>query len=410
MQGRLHLLDFDRLFIGNVTLRGRLTILFAVILATALTAVWLLNHEVGEAPSFSSVSEQTSATESGDLAGPSGPQPEEPANSDREALAAEAPDRAPVEVEDNTFTLFGEVLDGVSREPVTLFRMACVPLGKDVGRVAEHPAKLRTFANPIGTFTWRDLKPGSYSLLIRVEGYETLVVPAVTIPTREKKLSYLLSRGAYVDVAVNDFEGDGISDLEVRLNPIALDDPTKGGPRVRLRFTDNYGKAGFTNLPSGTYSVSLNSVGLTQFVSETFYLGPGSNYPVQFQVPMLNTVRVHAEDTEGHLLGAVQVRMWRQEGRGIFRTETNPDGKASIDHVPQGEYLVKLYKHGFQRKNQTLTVSTQSADVPLRIVMVEDAESLKRELNPTPEQLQRLKAGERPSDVFLGGGKQGGGN
>ena len=388
----------------------RRLMLLVLFLVMALAVVWMLNQQAGEPAAVSNATDvaMTLPAEQRSVAEPSSSEPLEPATIDREALVLAEPSPPSMPADDGTHTLYGEVLDAVSLTPVTMFRMACLPLGEDIERAAEKPPTLRTFSNPIGTFTWRKLQPGTYNLLIRIDGYEQLIVRAVTVPTNVEKLSYRLSRGAYVDVAVTDFEGDGISDLEVRLNPVALDDPTKGGPRVRLRFTDNYGKTGFTNLPSGTYSVSLNSVGLTHHLSETFYLGVGANFPVNFQVPLLNTVRVHAEDTKGNLLGTVQVRMWRQEGQGVFRAETDRDGTASIDHVPQGEYLVKLYKHGFRRKNQTLTVSSESSDVPLKIVMLEDPEALERELHPTPEQLQRLKLGERPSEVFLDESAKGG--
>ncbi|MFH0943655.1 MAG: carboxypeptidase-like regulatory domain-containing protein [Planctomycetota bacterium] len=332
------------------------------------------------------------------------PEPEGPARAAQESnlkptVIPRLPD-LPVNFVPGLYTLHGEVLDATSLEPVKMFRMACMPVGEDIEQVLKDPVGLRTFSNPIGTFTWHRLEPGSYNLLIRIGGYETLIVRGVSVPTSEEKLSLRLSRGAYVTVQVNDLEGEGISDLEVRLNPLALDEPEKGAPTVQLRFTDKFGRTRFTNLPTGTYSVSLNSVGLTEYESERFYLGPGANYPAVFQVPTLNTVHVLAKDAKGNTLGTVQVRMWRQEGRGIFRTETAPDGTAEIDHVPQGEYTVKLFKLGFRRKNQTLSVPTATGDVPLNIVMVEDPLALERELHPTPEQLDRLKLGERPSDVF----------
>lgn len=332
------------------------------------------------------------------------PEPDVPVRAEQEskfnqAVMPKLPD-LPVNHVPGLYTLHGEVLDATSLEPVQMFRMACMPVGEEVERALVDPVALRTFGNPIGTFTWHRLEPGYYNLLIKTGGYETLTVRGVKVPTGEEKLSLRLSRGAFVTVLVSDMEGDGISNLEIRLNPLALDEPEKGAPRVQLRFTDNHGKTRFTSLPTGTYSVSLNSVGLTEYQSERFYLGPGAHYPATFQVPTLNTIHVKAKDTKGSALGTVQVRLWRKEGRGVFRAETDRNGEANIDHVPQGVYTVKLYKHGFRRKNQTLSVPTTTGDVPLDIVMVQDPLALERELHPTKEQLERLKMGERPSDVF----------
>jgi len=299
------------------------------------------------------------------------------------------------------FTLHGEVLDSVSGNPVKIYRSFLEAVGDTKSDPSSTIHLGRTWANPIGTFTYRGLYAGTYDLLIKVQGYQDLRVASVVLPMTEEKLSLTLSRGAYIDVTVNDFEGDGIGQLEVRLNPIQLDDP-ENGPRIRLRHTDDHGKALFTDLPSGTYTVAMANAALSEYASQAFYLGHGQAYPLTFTVPPLNTVMVQANDQKGNALNLVQVRMWSKEGKGVFRTETDSDGQAKIEHVPSGEYTVKLYKHGCRRKTQALTVESRSGDVELAIALIHDPAAQKAEENPTAEQMKKLKAGLRPHEVFTG--------
>ncbi len=325
-----------------------------------------------------------------------------PARQGRLAVLPDDPIARRIAAGEELFTLHGEVLDAVTREPVTLFRVFCLPVGagsdEEAGR---HTARL--FGNPLGTFTFRGLERGRYNLLIRNEEYEPLSVTDVEVPIVEEKLTLVMSRGAWIDVTVSDFEEEGVSDLEVRLDPVSLDNPANS-PRVRLRRTDDYGKATFTCVPPGSYTLSLANAGLAEQARQQFYLGPGASHAVSFCIPALTSVLVSAKDAEGNALNLVQVRMWGADGRGIFRAETGVDGCARVEHVPAGEYTVKTYKPGFWRKNLKLTVIEGQAEVPLDIVLVGDPRATEAELHPTPEQLERLKAGERPADVFGGGG------
>lgn len=301
------------------------------------------------------------------------------------------------------FTLHAEVLDNVSGRPVQLFRSWLVPSKESIHAAVASEDIGRTWGNPLGTLTYKGLEEGTYNLMIKVDGYEDLFVPGIELPTKDEKLSFTLSRGAYIEVTVNDFEGDGIGELEVRLNPIHLDYPDRA-PRVRLRFTDSHGKALFTSLPSGQYSVAMGNAALAEYATEAFYIGPGVAYPVIFTVPTLNTVRVKTVDQEGNPLNLVQVRMWSKDGKGIFRTETDRHGKAKIEHVPAGQYTAKIYKHGCRRKTQTFTVDSTTGDVPFEIQLVHDWKAQEEEENPTKEQLEKLKRGVRPHDVFGGDG------
>ncbi|MBI4881208.1 MAG: carboxypeptidase regulatory-like domain-containing protein [Planctomycetes bacterium] len=321
------------------------------------------------------------------------------------ALAALPPDLIArrIAAGEELFTLHGEVLDAVTREPVPLFRMFCLTAESGLDEAAAPRHTVRIFGNPLGTFTFNGLERGRYNLLIRNEEYEPLSVANVEVPAAEEKITLLMSRGAWIDVTVSDFQEEGVSDLEVRLDPVSLDDPANP-PQVRLRRTDDNGKAAFTCVPPGTYTLSLANSALAEQARQQFYLGPGASHAVSICVPALTSVLVSAKDAEGNALNLVQVRMWGADGRGIFRAETGTDGRARMEHVPSGEYTVKTYKPGFWRKNLKLTVIDGQEEVPLDIVLVGDPRATEAEQNPTPEQLERLKAGERPADVFGGGG------
>lgn len=297
------------------------------------------------------------------------------------------------------YTLHGEVLDAVSGKPVEMFRMWCEPVIQNIQAAAAHAYRGRTFANPLGTFTYRGLEPGTYNLLVRVDGYEELVVHEVAVPQPGEKMTVRLSRGSYIEVTVNDVEGDGVSDLEVRLHPIRLDDPNDR-PRAQLAFTDDYGKALFTNVPPGVYRVAMENAALADHATQEFYLAPGAALPVAFTVPDLATVHVMAHTAAQEPLGLVQVRMWAKDGKGTFRAQTDSDGTAQIRHVPAGDYTVKLFKYGCRRKDQVLSVPPGETDVPLDVLLIVDPAAAEQELNPTAEQFERLKRGERPTEVF----------
>lgn len=376
-----------------------LILLTFLVLAVGLS-LWILTRpvELDEEDGLAEV--EVSTPETIRKAGPISPDLGAGDGPDRSAaIDSTRPERDQI-VDDGPFTLHGEVLDAFSEEPVTSYQVMCVSTEESFEKAKTERHNYKLFGNSLGTFTFRKLERGTYNLHFKVYGYEDLTVLDVEVPNPEDKLSLRMSRGAWVDVTVNDFEGDGISDLEVRLNPVRMDDPKKY-PRVRLQYTDNHGKVTYTNLPSGTYSVSMENAALADYASEEFYLGPGSNYPVTFTVPELNTVVVQAQDTKENVLSVVQVRMWSTSGRGIFRAQTGADGTAKIRHVPSGKYNVKVYKHGFRRKDQELNVESEGGrDVILKLELIEDPLALEREKNPSQEQLDRLKRGERPADVF----------
>ena len=123
-------------------------------------------------------------------------------------------------------------------------------------------------------------------------------------------------------------------------------------------------------------------------------------------MPDYATIEIRAHDAERRPLGLVSVRMWSKNGRGIFRAETDAHGRARIRHVPSGEYTVKAYKLDYRRVTRPFQVpeTALGGKVALELELVHDPASTWAELHPTKEQLERLKRGERPADVFGSGG------
>ena len=127
--------------------------------------------------------------------------------------------------------------------------------------------------NKLGTFTYRDMEPGLYNVFVRVLGYEERLVPNVEVPSKQAKVTIELARGAYVEGRVLDDEEEGIGGIDVRLRPIALDDP--GATIVTgLQHSDDDGHYLFTMVPSGTYEVALGNKNLSPQGPRQIYVGP----------------------------------------------------------------------------------------------------------------------------------------
>lgn len=301
-------------------------------------------------------------------------------------------------------TLYGKVVDTASNEPVDYFVAWVAPVADgDIVTLARDNRYAKPFRNRLGAFTFRGLDPGEYNLLIRVAGYEDAVVKALEVPT-DGDLMVPLSRGAWVQVECVDSDEDGLGGIEVRLIPVRFDDPRAETPRVRLRRTDDYGKALFSDLPSGVYKVELLNKALNPYPGQEFYLGAGSNHPIRIVVQTANTLTVRVRDTEGDPVGHAHVRLFSTgEEPMIFRLETDRSGDAEQEFVPQGEYTVKVWKPGFFRLSSKLNIATVTGEHVETLELRVDPTNGEAERNPTPEQLEKLKAGMDPADVFGGG-------
>lgn len=314
---------------------------------------------------------------------------------------------APSRAADGTelHTLFGRVLDATTRQPVSPYQMWCARVDEgSIEAIATRKEHFQLAANGLGTFTWNSLPEGDYNLLVRIEGYEELIAPAVHVPQEEPVLELLLSRGAYIQGIVRDQEGTGVQGIEVRLEPEQLDDPTKA-PGARLKFTQADGSYLFSNLPAGRYQVRLGNVGLADQHAQYLYIGAGSKYPAaDFVIPELNTVAVAVRTAGGEPIKGAHVRLLSDSAAGgMFRGESQGDGTARIEYVPAGSYRVKVWRGGFLRHDSATVVVDSFEPQSLEVTLEVDprwADGGVEATEWTQEQLERLKAGERPSEVF----------
>lgn len=304
-------------------------------------------------------------------------------------------------------TLFGKVTDKVSGKPVPYFTLWLVPAAQgDPVALANRGEQMHPNRNDAGSFIEKGLDPGRYNLLIRADGYEDFARFDVEVPVKEPPLDCAMSRGAYIEVSVLDEELDGLGDIEVHAEPVALDDPAGRAPRQRLNRTDAYGKVLFSNLPPGTYKVSLANRALTANPEQQVYVGAGAAMPVNFQIAPLNELTVRVKTIHGDPISGVHVRMWaEQKDAGTFHEETDSDGEAVLGYVPAGNYTLKLWRDGYLREDRQVQITTPRGESELELSMDEDplAEKGGIEANPeawTPEQKARLSQKERPSEVF----------
>jgi len=301
-------------------------------------------------------------------------------------------------------TVWGHVTDAVTKQPIDFFQTFLVPLeAGDVAEVADRQEYIRIWGNSKGAFTYREVTAGNYGLLVRREGYRDVVFRDLKIPNHRGLIEIELQRGAYIDVSVVDGDDlEGVGGIEVFLRPVSLEDAKAKLPSVMRRETDDYGKGLFTGLPPGTWRIELGNPQLSGQPEQQVYVGAEVGVPIRFVIQPLNTVTVTVKDDKGETLNGVHVRMWTKEGRGTFRDETDVDGEAILTHVPPATYTVKIWKSGYFRDDREIMITTLNGEFAVDFTMTADPLAAEggSEANPTLEEIQRIKANERPSDVF----------
>lgn len=295
-------------------------------------------------------------------------------------------------------TLHGKVVDAVSKQPVSQYTMALARTNDgDVRRLMDDPRRTQVWHNKLGTFTYRDIAEGLYNIHIRVLGYEELVVTNVAVPT-QGDLTLELSRGAYVEGVVHDDEDSGIGGIDVRLRPLALDDP---GAQVvsGLAHTDDEGRFLFSMVPPGTYEIALGNKNLSPQGPQQVYVAAARGYTINFFVPEQNDVTITVQDQLGNRLVGATVSLWSDDGDGVVRGETDETGEVNLHPVPPGTYTVKVWRNEYKRVVEQRTLNGVSDEVEWTFKLEPDPRDYEK---LTPEELERLKNGERPEEVFGG--------
>lgn len=338
-----------------------------------------------------------------------------PAVPEREAPAVAAPklDRrgraipeAP-QPTDRTRVIWGHVKDSIDKAPIEYFHTYCAPADAgDIVKLAERPDYRQVWGNELGAFTLRDLAPGTYSLLVRCEGHTDYIKTGIVIPNPKVEcLEIELGRGAWIEVTVVDAdEAEGEGGIEVQIQTIKLDDPLARPPKRQLATTDDHGRALFTGVTPGTYSVFLLNRAISAIPEQQVYIPADYGMRLQFVIQPLNNVLVTVTTEKDEPINEVHVRMWpRTEGQhGTFREETDIEGEAVLTHVPAGQYVMKLWKNGFYREERDIDITTPSGEFEVKVAMTADPKdgSKGTEDNPTLEQIDQLSRGMRPSDIW----------
>lgn len=296
-----------------------------------------------------------------------------------------------------TATLHGTVVDSVSKRPVSQYTMVIARTNEgDIRGMMSDPRRTKVWHNKLGTFTYRDIAEGLYNVGIRVLGYEELVVTNVQVPSKAD-LTFELSRGAYVEGRVHDDEESGIGGIDVRLRPIALDDPN-AQIVAGLQHTDDDGQFLFSMIPPGTYEIALGNKQLSPQGPQQLYVAAGRGYTINFFVPEQNEITVIVQDAQGHRLPGATISLWSGGGEGVLRGETEETGEAELHPVPPGTYSVKIWRDGYKRVVEQRTLNGVSDEVEWTFVLEVDPRDY--ETDVTAEELERLKNGERPDEVF----------
>jgi hypothetical protein len=328
-------------------------------------------------------------------------------------LRAEAPHLPTAKVADNqraianfnkqysvgtgTAQLFGEVVDAISKRPVSQYTLVVARAKEgDIRQIAQDARRAQVWHNKLGTFIYKDMEPGLYNLHVQVLGYETKIVTNVDVPSKQEKIRLELSRGAYVEGRVVDDEDEGIGGIDVRLRPLGLDDP--GASVVAgLQHSDDDGYFLFTMVPPGTYEIALGNQNLSPQGPRQVYVAAGQGYTFNFAVPEQNDITITVTDQLGNRLHGATVSLWSGGGEGVLRGETDETGEVNLHPVPPGTYTVKVWRHQYKRILEERNLNGVSDEVEWSFALETDPRDYDK---PTPEELERLKNGEREEDVY----------
>ncbi|MCX7879265.1 MAG: carboxypeptidase regulatory-like domain-containing protein [Ignavibacteria bacterium] len=205
---------------------------------------------------------------------------------------------------------------------------------------------------------FKELCPGSYSLLIQKSGYSAAEVD-VTLQCND---SVFVSSTLYRDtccngkiaITVKDKENNPISDAKVII--------WLGKEKIGYTTTNSNGFALFENLCQGTYSLSIQKDGY-QTIEFTVELGCNEEkeFSKTFQRKETNQdsccfgiLKIFVKDkSSNQYVNGALVKMWKKSE--ILKTAEVTEGVALFKNICPGSYSFSIHKEGYKTIEFTLT-------------------------------------------------------
>ncbi|MFO0981296.1 MAG: carboxypeptidase-like regulatory domain-containing protein [Planctomycetota bacterium] len=269
-----------------------------------------------------------------------------------------------------TNQLTGRVIDAITKEPVSLFTVHCLPAagGDPLDQIRQGRRSGQTFRDREGRFRVASLERGQYAIVVDAPDYKKYTRESIDVPGTSE-LAIELSPGAYIDGKLSDMAGRPVPNISIFLNVDARVDP-KLWPRIRTRKTNAQGYFKFSDLPPGVFSVSLErernpDPGAT---SQDYSVQQEQHVQHNFTMPLRNTALFTISDERGVLLNGAHIRLYDREGHQ-FNGITDQSGEAQVPYVPDGNYTLKITCRGYVQLQENVPISGGAATVPIRRVM-----------------------------------------
>jgi hypothetical protein len=245
-----------------------------------------------------------------------------------------------------------QAIDAVTRKPITQFTVSyCLAPGEEGGGdiTVSTQRKSRPFRNNRnGIMRLYGLEKGVYSLAIEAMGYPTFYKTGLKVPQEEPLLVFEIPRGNFIEGKVLNTMGKPVKGISVHLVVEELTYPHDAPPARRISRSNGEGLFLFGDLPSGRYSLVLNTLHHPMAEVREIYIAPGGSSYQNLTLPDLATVEFHITDMVARPVPHARIHFHEKTGKVTHQLKTDMYGKARCIHIPSGEYSIRIYKNTYK--------------------------------------------------------------
>jgi protocatechuate 3,4-dioxygenase beta subunit len=213
-----------------------------------------------------------------------------------------------------------------------------------------------TFTASDGTYTLTDIAPGSYSIRVRVEGYQTTFVGAIVEAGETIVVDFSLSS------VIGNVMGYVQNSSLVRITGASIQ-VLQGTQPVKTVLTDTSGNYFVPNLAPGSYFISVNDQGYqSQIVGITVPAYPPNAEANFTMIEASSTASIQGHVNDASSLAPLPGALLEvlQEGTVITQMVANSEGAFSIFNLADGSYTIRASSSGYQTAVLGVIVSSAS--------------------------------------------------
>ncbi len=229
------------------------------------------------------------------------------------------------------------------------------------------PRAPRAFTDQQGHFRLDNVPAGTYVFEVSAAGFKTQRREGVTVQAGKLlKLTFgLEAEGAPAQIVVIVTAPDGKPADQGKC--LIKEGPSRQGEVVRIK---SGGVLHIQGLQAGKYVLMLTKPGVGGLEVKDLHLEPGQKYTGQFKLdaklapPMTGTVKITVRTSNQQPVAKARVVLWKMDSKKNRRfQQTNEQGVAVLEGVPQAKYGVMAVKNGFRRffkKDVSVTAGEQT--------------------------------------------------